>query len=66
LAPAADLAGPRDCSTAPQVSPAEAARWAALLRALGRAEAPPPRFPVERAVMKAAEQRVSIAVKVGH
>lgn len=48
----------------PQISPGEAARWAALMRALGREEAPPQRFPVERAVLKMAAQRVSLAEKV--
>jgi hypothetical protein len=48
-----------------QVSPGEAARWAALLRALGRTDAPPPAFPVERAILKMAAQRVGLAEKVG-
>ena len=46
------------------VAPNEAARWAALLRALGRLEAPPARFPVERALLKASMARVALAVKV--
>jgi ATP-dependent RNA helicase DDX24/MAK5 len=46
------------------VSPPEAARWAALMRALGRLESPPARFPVERAVLKQAVQRVALAQKV--
>jgi hypothetical protein len=52
--------GPR---RARQVSPGEAARWAALLRAMGRDEAPPARFPLDQALMKAASRRVALAVK---
>ncbi|GBF94480.1 DEAD-box ATP-dependent RNA helicase [Raphidocelis subcapitata] len=46
------------------VSPGEAARWAALLRAMGREEAPPPAFPVDRSLLKQAAKRVSLAEKV--
>jgi hypothetical protein len=51
----------------PQVSPGEAARWGALLRAMGRADtgAAPPAFPVDRTVLKMAAQRVALAEKVG-
>lgn len=59
-----EAVNPAPLSRARQVSPGEAARWAALLRAMGREEDPPPAFPVDRSLLKQAGKRVSLAEKV--